>query len=140
MTTHFYQHGLADILRTNFTPIDPDQIVEKIVDQDVTVDSLKAQVRNRGGLISLLDEVPNTQATCTASLLQTFSRLSVILNPQPASLFTTLLQRLTKWLLGIMYPRGIIYHPGQLEVIEGKLLQGFWRDMIAGSFSVSSFG
>ena len=50
------QHGLANILATKFTPLDPLQLVDKTTDEDVTVLSLKRQIQERQGLISMLDQ------------------------------------------------------------------------------------
>jgi len=117
------QHGIANILRTNFTPIDPDQIVEKSVDKAVTLDTLRYQVEKRNGLISLMDEeVPSDRTPSTDILLEVFSRLSLKLKPNPVKLLTRLLQKVTEWLLGLLYPRGIVYHPGQLEVIARAMV------------------
>ena len=50
------QHGSANILATKFTPLDPLQLVDKTSDEDVTVLSLKRQIQERQGLISMLDQ------------------------------------------------------------------------------------
>jgi len=116
------QHGLANILATKFTPLDPLQLVDKTTDEDVTVLSLKRQIQERQGLISMLDQAAETdeehKKPCTDTLLKTFSKLALNLRPLTESFLTRILQRMVSWVLYLAYPRGIIFHPGHLEVIS----------------------
>ena len=89
------------------------------MDKQLTVEAIQKQIEERSGLISVMDEaaLPDTDPPTTMDLFGTFSRLRLELRPDDGDTFLSRVwQKISMWLLHLLYPRGIVYHPGQLEV------------------------